>query len=224
MSAIGAGSLALLASLQNYSFFATKDTLQPLAVATAVYGLLLVAYGFDSWKRIPVYAGVALLVSAYMLQILVFDVGQPQAFVLPAGIYLLAIGYFEWRRGTVRVKGLLESSALVLLLGISLLQAVGFLGAGLPRYTYDTLLFIEALALLGAGVALRWKKTFFASALAVVADVLILLADPVRAMNTWYLVAVTGLAMIGLVVFAEQRRQQIPTWIEEWRRRLETWD
>jgi hypothetical protein len=26
------------------------------------------------------------------------------------------------------------------------------------------------------------------------------------------------------VVFIEQRRQQIPLWLDEWRLRLETWD
>ena len=111
-----------------------------------------------------------------------------------------------------------------MLLGTSLVQAVGFLGAGFDRYVYDTFLLIESVGLFGLGALLRWRKTFFGGGLALVADVLILLADPVRAMSTWYLVAIIGLGMIGVVVFVEQRRQQIPLWLDEWRQRLETWD
>ena len=38
------------------------------------------------------------------------------------------------------------------------------------------------------------------------------------------LVAVLGFTMIGLVIVIEQRRQQIPAWINAWRTRLEAWD
>lgn len=88
----------------------------------------------------------------------------------------------------------------------------------------DRVLAYLGVALLGLGAILRWRRTFFGSGLALVADVLILLSDPLRAVNTWYLVAIIGLAMIGVVVFVEQRRQQIPFWLDEWRQRLERWD
>jgi len=42
--------------------------------------------------------------------------------------------------------------------------------------------------------------------------------------NTWYLIASIGCAMIGLVIFLEQRRQQIPLWIDDVRLRLDAWD
>jgi hypothetical protein len=168
---------------------------------------------------------VALLQLGYMLQLVVFDVGQPQAFVVPAGVYLLAVAHLEWRRDTsARLNGALELGGLALLLGTSLLQAVGFQGAGLDRYGYASFLLLESLALFVLGAALHWRRSFFAGALALVVDVGILLADPLWALNTWHLVAVIGLAMIATVVFIEQRRQQIPLWLDEWRLRLETWD
>ncbi len=71
---------------------------------------------------------------------------------------------------------------------------------------------------------LRWRYTFFAGALALVIDVGILLVDPLRALNTWYLVALIGLALIGAVIWIERQRQKIPLWLEELRARLETWD
>jgi len=225
LASIGVGLAAVAAALGTRLALQSRDALQPLAVTIAVAGLSLVAHGFDRRERLLGYVGVALLEAGYMLQLILFDVGQPQAFVLPAGLYLLAIAYLEWRRGTgAGIKGALETGGLALLLGISLVQAVGFLGAGFDRYVYDTFLLVESVSLFGLGALLRWRKTFFGGGLTLVADVLILLADPLRAMNTWYLVAIIGLGMIGVVVFVEQRRQQIPVWLDEWRQRLETWD
>ena len=160
-----------------------------------------------------------------MLQLTLFDVGQPQAFTLPAGLYLLAIAYLEWRRGSgARIKTLLEVAGLMLLLGTALAQAAGVLDVGAGRYVYDVVLLVESLALFALGAVLRWRKTFFASILALVADVFIVLADPIRAMNTWYLLALVGFTMLGVVVFIEQRRQRIPVWVNDWRLRLEAWD
>jgi hypothetical protein len=39
-----------------------------------------------------------------------------------------------------------------------------------------------------------------------------------------YIAAIIGFTMIALVIFIEQRRQQIPVWLGEWRARLEEWD
>jgi len=190
-----------------------------------VTGLTLVAHGFDRRQRLLGYLGVALMMAGYMLQMVFFAVGQPQAFVLPAGVYLLAVAYLEWRRGTEgHLKGSLEAGALALMLAVSLPQAVGFMGAGHDRYFYDTFLLVQSLALVAGGALLRWKRSFFGGSLALVADVVILLADPVRATNTWYLVGIIGLGMIGIVVFIERQRQRIPLWVDEWRQRLETWD
>jgi hypothetical protein len=225
LTSIGLGALAMLGALVLVVSQANRMTLPALAATVAPTGLALIAHGFDRRERRLSYLGVGLLEVSYMLQLLFFEVGQPQAFVLPAGLYLLAIAYLEWRRGTgAGVKPTLEAGALALLLGSSLLQAVGFLGAGYDRYTYDTFLLVESVVLFGFGAVLHWRRSFLAGALAIVLDVLILLADPLRAMNTWYLAGVIGLLMIGLVIFVERQRQRIPFWVETWRLRLESWD
>ncbi|MBI2954702.1 MAG: hypothetical protein HYY30_10335 [Chloroflexi bacterium] len=229
-SSLAVAVLALLLAFLNVTWAGlagriVRDALPSLAATTALLGLILVTHGFDLRRRVFVYAGIAALEVGYMVQLVFFEVGQPQLFVLPAGLYLLVVAYLEWRRGASRAgKKALEVAALVLMLGVSLLQAVGFIGAGFDRYFYDTAFFLQSAALLGVGAMLRWKRTFFASALALVLDVFILLVDPVRALNTWYLVGTLGPVMIGIVVFVEQRRQRIPLWIEDWRQRLEEWD
>jgi hypothetical protein len=219
-----AGGTAILLALGVFTI-GRAEGLQALSATLAINGLTLVAHGFDRRERVLSYEGVGLLLIGYMLQFALFDVGQPQAFALPAGAYLLAIAYLEWRRGTDhRIKALLESVALTLLLGVSLLQSVGFLCAGIDRYAYATFLVLESVALFGMGAVLHWRRSFVAGALALIIDVCILLADPLRAMNTWYLVAIIGLAMIATVVFIEQQRQRIPFWLHDWRLRLESWD
>jgi preprotein translocase subunit SecY len=99
-------------------------------------------------------------------------------------------------------------------------RRLGYQGVALLLLGY----LFQGVALLGLGAVLHWRRSFLAGALAVVADVAILLADPLRSINTWYLVAISGLAMIALVVFVERQRQRIPVWLGAWRQRLETWD
>jgi hypothetical protein len=184
-----------------------------------------VGHAYERRQRRLVYLGVGLLEGGLLLELLVYEVGQMQAFALPVGLYLLGVAYLEWRRGTLRlVKRLLEVGGLIVLLGISLIQAVGFLGNGYERYAYDTFLLLESALLLGLGAVLRWRYTFFLAALALIADLGILLVDPLKALNTWYLVALIGLTLIGGVIWIERQRQKIPTWIEGLRARLEQWD
>jgi hypothetical protein len=225
LGSIGTSVVALAMAMGLAAELMSQAALGALAVTTAVAGLTSIGHGFQRRERLLSYLGVALLEVGYMLQLALFGVGQLQAFTLPAGLYVLAIAYLEWRRGSgARIKALLEVAGLMLVLGTALAQAAGVLDAGAGRYVYDVVLLFESLALFALGAVLRWRKTFFASILALVADVFIVLADPIRAMNTWYLLALVGFTMLGVVVFIEQRRQRIPLWINDWRLRLEAWD
>jgi hypothetical protein len=225
LGSMTAGGLALLASLFYERTIESRPSLEALALTTAITGLAVIAHGANRRERVLSYLGVAGLLVAGMLELAVFRVGQPQAFVLPAGIYLLAIAFLEWKRAPEQgdVKASLETAAITLLLGTSLLQAVGLLGAEAERYAYDTFLLVESTAMFALGASLHWKKLFFAGAAALITDVFIMLADPVRAMNTWYLVALIGFVMIGLVLLAEKRRREIPIWFDQWRQRMDSW-
>jgi hypothetical protein len=219
--AVGAVLAALLVAVE----LRNRDALQALALTLAIVGLTAIGHAYARRSRSLVYLGVGLLDAGLLLELLAYEVGQPQAFALPVGAYLLIVAYLEWRRGAARrVKRLLEVAALVVLLGVSLIQAVGFMGAGYDRYAYDTFLLLESVGLLALGAMLRWRYTFFAGALALVIDVGILLVDPLRALNTWYLVALIGLVLIGAVIWIERQRQKIPLWLDELRARLEAWD
>jgi hypothetical protein len=198
--------------------------LQSLATALMLIGTFLLIRGAVSHARLPLHAGLALLNGAYLCEIVFRHVSQLQAFALPLGLSLLLAAYLEWRRGAMTVKAVLEIGAIVVLLGTTLVQGFGGFGAGDGRFAYDTFLLLESAAVLGLGAVLHWKRLFFAACCGVVADVGILLTDPVRSMPAWYLMALIGFAMIGVVMVLEQRRQRIPLWIDEVRERLDAWD
>jgi hypothetical protein len=224
-SSLAVAGLSVVAAMLAQVSRLDRAALEVLALTVAITGLTAIAHAYGRRNRRLVYLGVGLLEVGLVLELLAFRVGQPQAFAVPVGAYVLMVAYLEWRRASARtVKRALEASALLLLLGVSLLQATGFLGAGPDRYAYASFLLLESAGLLGLGAVLRWRYTFFAGAVALVADVGILLADPLKALNTWYLVALIGLVLIGGVIWIERQRQQIPLWLEAWRARLEQWD
>jgi hypothetical protein len=207
---------------------------QSFAFTLAITGLTLIAHGFDRRERLLGYAGIACLEAGYMVHLFVREIGQPQAFVLPVGVYLLVLAYLEWRRGTGGgIKATLELAALSLLLTVSTIQSLGYLqgaiGSYLPdgivtRHVYGIFMLIEATMLFGLGAVLRWRRTFLGGAIGVVLAVAILLVDQARSLHAMYIAAIIGFTMIALVIFIEQRRQQIPVWLGEWRARLEEWD
>jgi hypothetical protein len=218
------GGLAFLTALVVEAGNQTRVDMQSLSLTLAVTGAAVIAYGYFRRARLLSYGGIAVLLLSYMLQLTLYDVTQPQAFVLPAGIYLLAVAYLEARRGlNAHLRATLESCGVIVLLVTSLLQAGGYATDGADRLVYEVFLLFESLAVVGLGATMHWKRSLFGGSAAMIADIGLLLADPLRAMNTWYLMAIVGLTIITLVVFLEQRRNEITHWVDDWRTRLESW-
>ncbi|MFN8522705.1 MAG: hypothetical protein U0821_06305 [Chloroflexota bacterium] len=221
--AIGVGTLVLAPFVQVYPL--SRGALDVLAATAGLLGLTIIGRAALLRRRRLFYPGVGLLTVGYLLELMVFEVGQPQMYAAPVGLYVLGIAFTEWRGGApIRIKRVLEDTGLAVLLVISLVQAVGYLGSGLDRYPYDAFLLVESAILVSAGAALRWRDTFFAGAVAMVVDMGILLIDPLRALDTWYLVALVGLVLIGGVIWIERQRQRIPAIVAAWQARLERWE
>jgi hypothetical protein len=221
-TAVALGGLAVAAS------YATvvdgQTTLQSLALSLCVSGVAFLQQGMGARQHRLQRTGMGLLAAAYLTELFCLGVTQPAAFLYPAGCALLVLTYAEERRHTDgSLKHTFEVGALALVAGTALLQALGQLGATGSHLAYVTVLLLIALALLCIGAALRWTRTFFVAGAALVLAVLILVAEPLQSLNIVYLVLLIGCAMIGLVVFLEQRRQQIPLWLDEVRLRLEAW-
>ncbi len=197
---------------------------QLFVITLAIAGLQVVTMGYQRRARRLVYGGVAVVRGAYLGQLVLAAVTQPQLFALPVGVYLLGVAWAERRIAPRRAVGKLLEVTGLLLLGTSLLQALGYAVNGVPTSAYDLVVLAEGLVLLWVGDTLRWKDTLTAGALALGADALLIVAQPLRAIDTWYAVAVAGLAIIGFVIAVEKRRQDLATLFGQWRRVRETWD
>jgi hypothetical protein len=201
-----------------------RSALDPLSLAVTSFGIVLVTYAYVHVSRIPAYIGVASVLTAYTLRLVVLEVSEPQAFALPAGIYFLGIAFNEWRRGTGGdIRHMLEIAGVTLILGTSAIQSLGMLGAGEERYEYALLLMVQALGIFGLSAIVHWRIAFFAGISGTVVSIAVFLEQPLRSMNTWYLVLIIGVIMLIVVGFIERRRQEIPVWFGDWRKRLESW-
>jgi len=204
-----------------------RASAQILLITLALAGLQIVTVGYQRRERGLIYGGVAAILGVYLGQLVLATVTQPQFFVAPAGLYLLGLAFAERRvapRKAQTTAKLLEITGLLLILGTSLLQAAGYATAGLPAPVYDLVVLAEGLILLWLGDMLRWKDTSTAGALALIADALLIFAHPLRAVNTWYAVALAGLAIIFFVIVVEKKRQSFAKLFGQWRRMRETWD
>jgi hypothetical protein len=213
----GWGELVALAGVFNRN-------LGIAALTTALGGLVLLTLAYGRGSRLLAYGGVAALLCAGLLELADSRIVQLQAYVLPIGVYLGLLAWLEWRRGDpARLKVPFECAALVVVLGMTLLQSVGYADDGVGRVPYAVGLIAEGLVVLGLGALLHWWRSLFSGAGAVVIAVLVLLVEPLKSIDTWYLIGSIGMLMIAGVVFLERRRQQIPIWLDGWRERLESW-
>ncbi|MHB1133521.1 MAG: hypothetical protein ACYC4L_14210 [Chloroflexota bacterium] len=200
---------------------------QSLALTVAVCGAILLTHGFDRHDRRLGYLGVGLMEVGYALQLLFGGYHDPQLYVVAGGAYLYGVAVLEWRRGARgAIKHVLESAALLTILLVTFSQAAGFLGADYDRYRYGTLLLLQSVAFISAGALLGWKKSFFGGGLAMLADIVLMLLDPARALLEWSIWIATfffGLVFVAVVVFLTWWRNQKELH-DAWRQRLETWD
>ena len=91
------------------------------------------------------------------------------------------------------------------------------LGAALPgalsepgtaRHADGVLFLCQALALLALGAWLRWRGSFLGGVVGTATATALLLIDPLRAVDAWYLVGAAGAGIVAAAVVAERRRQR----------------
>jgi hypothetical protein len=166
-----------------------RGSLHTTSATSALCGVLLLTVAYAQRARAWIYGGIAALVVAGLIEIAAARVSQTQAYALPIGFYAALLAWVEWRTGDrSRLKSPFEIAALLVLIGTTTLQGMGFAHVGIDRYAYDVTMIVEGLVVLGAGALLHWWRSLFAGAAAIVVAVLILLAEPLAAVNAWYLI------------------------------------
>jgi len=170
------------------------------------------------------YAGVALLLAAWAVLLLSNNVAQPQWYALPAGLYLMGIGYLERRVGRKPLAVIIEALGLAVLLVTTFTQSLDGGAAGLP---YFILLIVEAMGAVAWGALRRLKSPFFiglaANAINVLAQLVLLFAGP-STLIRWLIIGGTGLFIVGAAVFVERQRERLLTQATAWRETLAAWD
>jgi len=182
----------------------------------AILGLFYLAAAITDRRRWVGYVAAAMLLSAWGLQwLLVWEMREVQWYAVPAGAYLLGIGYLEWRNGRRPWARWIDWAALLLLLGSSFRQSLGDRG-----WLYALLMGGEGLAVLWLGSARRMRRFLYAGVGAVIVDVVAQLINQLASVNRWIVFGVVGLLLLGLGILVERRLG----WVKELRDRLEDWE
>jgi hypothetical protein len=164
------------------------------------------------------YLSVGLLLVSWFLYAFYINIWdglrQLQWYALPAGFYLLALGYLEWRAGQRLFARWLDYLAMLLMLGSLFWQTLEF---GL---LFAFLLICEGVASLWWGSARRQRRFFYTGIIAVMLAVFGQLLNALQSINQWLVFGLIGLALVGLAILVERKLETI----KAWQKVLETWE
>ncbi len=168
------------------------------------------------------YGAVAMLLLAWSLEwFLVWGLREVQWYAVPAGLYLLGVGYGEWRQGRKALGRWIDRAAVLLLLGSSFYQSV----AEVNGWPYALVMGAEGLLLVWWGSARRQRQFLYTGTLGVVLAVTgQLVRQLFTVTNAWIAFGVPGLVILALVIWIERRLEYLRAVSEEWRERLEEWE
>lgn len=195
------------------------------AVTLSIVGLSYV--GVSLLERRPSfgYGGVGLLLVGWMLQAADWEIGQAQFYAIPAGIYLLGVGYVERRRNAqtnsepaayyseqaeidkdISISPLLEAMA-VLLMGASvLIQSITTQG---HEWVYAVLMGVEGVGMIVWGAAIRSKVLLIGGLLLFFVDVIYQTTSLLSSFGGAIVGIVLGITLLVLVIMAERFRERI---------------
>jgi cell division protein FtsW (lipid II flippase) len=151
-------------------------------------------------RRMAGWLGGFLLVAASWVRLADLGVQTPEAYTLPSAVALLAVGLWHLRRNRIASTMSTLSPGLALALVPSLLWVFAD-----PIALRSTLLGLACLALVVAGVRLRWSAPLVFGA--VVGALLVLrLATPVaEAVPRWALIGAAGALLLLMGITWEKR-------------------
>ncbi|MFP4440760.1 MAG: SCO7613 C-terminal domain-containing membrane protein [Chloroflexaceae bacterium] len=168
------------------------------------------------------YGACAALVGAGICQLYVWGFRDPQWYVVPAGIYLLALAEgLRHFQGQHQLSRMVETGALMVLLGMTLGQSLRT--DGVESLSYGTWLCVEALLVLGYGMLRKLRVPFLGGILFFILGVLWLSIDPLPAANKWLLLGALGLLLVGVYVLLERRQEQLVRTGRIWFERVSSW-
>jgi hypothetical protein len=184
----------------------------------SLVGLLYMAAA-AVYKRIQLgYLAVGMLLASWFLYAFYLNgwdnLSQLQWYAMPAGIYLLAIGYLEWQRGSRDLARWLDYAGIVLMLGSLFWQTLVF-GWG-PALMLGSVGF----AAFWWGSARRLRRFFYAGMAGVILATLGQLLNALQEVNQWITFGLIGFALVILAILVERKLEAIKAWQQV----LESWE
>jgi hypothetical protein len=184
----------------------------------SLIGLLYVAAS-AVYKRIRLsYLAFGMLMAGWYLYAFYVNawdnLRQLQWYAIPAGLYLLGIGFVEWTRGNKLMARWLDYAAILLMFGSLFWQTLVF------GWQFTVLLIFEGGVTLWWGSARRLRRFFYAGMAGVVLAGLGQLLNALQEVNQWITFGLIGLVLVILAIVVERRLEAIKAWQQV----LETWE
>jgi len=195
--------------------------LQMLVGVLAITGLLYLAAALVQRLAWLGYAAVILLLCGWSLEwFFIWGMREPQWYAVPAGVYLLGVGYLEWIQNRRTLARWSDRAGLVLLLFSSFWQSM----TEPNGWPYALLMGAEALAIAWWGSARRQRRFLYFGVVGVILDVAGQSIEPLLSANRWIVFGVAGLILVTVAVFVERRLEALTRLSRELRERLEEWE
>jgi hypothetical protein len=185
----------------------------------ALVGLFyLTAALVERWRGLG-YGAVLMLLGAWCGWLLFLAGRQElQLYAIPAGFYLLGVGWAEWAWGSRGLARWIDRAALLLLFGSAFWQSFGPYGG-----VYTLVMIGEGLLVAWFGSMRRLRRLLYAGMAGVVTAVVGQLVEPLLAANT-YVLLLLGAFLVAVGIALERRLDKVRGFSKEVRALMEHWE
>jgi hypothetical protein len=179
----------------------------------SLLGLLYIAAAVVYRRSRIGYVAVGLLLASWMLYAFYVrrwaSLPRVQWYAIPAGTYLLGVGYVEWRRGNKVLARWLDYAAITLMFGSLFWQTLRF------GWRYALLLGGEGFVTFWWGSARRLRRFFYAGMVGVILSTLGWLINSLQSVNQWIVFGIIGLLLVIVAAIVERKLEDIRASLQE---------
>jgi hypothetical protein len=194
------------------------ETVYMVIWVLSLIGLLYAAAAAVYRRMRLAYLAVGMLLTGWFLYAFFVhawdNLQELQWYALPAGLYLLGIGFLERQRDHRMLARWLDYAAILLMLGSLFWQTLVF---GL---WFAMLLVSEGLAAFYWGSARRLRRFFYAGMAGVILSGLGQLLNSLQEVNQWITFGLIGILLVLMALVVERKLEAIKAWQQV----LESWE
>ena len=226
-TAIFAGAFAFITLAAKIIGIGTfnPDLIVPTSVI-AILGLLYLGKAITEKNVLSGYLAAAALLFSWYVQLIERDLSeiQIQLYTIPAGIYLLALGYLENRRKTLNPKLAIASNILgvIILSGSAFVQSV--IASNGMELVFVLLGGFEAMILTVWGIFSKSKISFAAGILTFAINIIYQATSLLSGTNGAIIGIILGLFIIALVIIIERTKSHLVLKGEKFKDYINDWN